>query len=192
MPAIGRAPFFTLHELLTISTLAGLGGMGSNLVSLAGKTLSLSTGMFGGLQLLAGLHVLWLILAVGLVPKPGVATLTGLLKGMVELFCGNPHGLLVLAYSASAGLAVDAVWCLFGRRQHIVVFGLAGGTATLSNLLIIVLVFSLPADGPALVGLAVVAAVAFVSGVLLAGVLGWHLLTTLRRAGVVAPSAASG
>ncbi len=192
MWAKSRTNVFTLQELLTISVLAALGGMSSSLVSLTGKALSAATGMFGGLQLLAGMHVLWLVLALGLVRKPAAASLTGLLKGAVELFCGNPHGLLVLAYSGLAGLAVDSVWYVLGRRHHPVVYGLAGGAATLSNLLMIVLIFSLPIGGGVLAGLALVASVAFASGVLLAGLLGWHLLAVLRRAGVVSPSAAPG
>lgn len=175
-----------------MATLAALGGMGGSIVSLIGKAVQATLGTFGGLQWLAGIHVLWLVLAVGLVRKPGAATLTGLLKGAVELLSGNPHGLLVLLYSGVAGLAVDVVWLLLARRHHVVTYALAGGTAAAANLLVLRLVADLPAHGPVLWVLVGLALLAFASGAVLAGALGWWLIGALGRAGVTGASATTG
>ncbi len=175
-----------------MATLAALGGMGGSVVSLVGKAVQATLGTFGGLQWLAGLHVLWLVLALGLVRKPGAATLTGLLKGAVELMSGNPHGLLVLLYSGMAGVTVDIVWLLLARRHHVLVYALAGGTAATTNLLVLKLVADLPTHGAVLVMLSGLALVAFTSGAILAGVLGWWLIGALSRAGVTSASAATG
>ena len=185
----GRRHFFSLHELLVMAALAALGGMTGSVVSMAGKVVQGALGVPGGLQFLAGIHVLWLVIALGLVGKPGAATITGVLKGVVELLAGNPHGLMVVALSALGGLAVDAVWLLCGRRNHPIVYVLAGGAGAASNLLVFKVVASLPDQRGVNIMLFVLAGVAFLSGALLAGLLGWSLLQALRRAGVAGTQA---
>jgi energy-coupling factor transport system substrate-specific component len=168
-----------------MAALAALGGVSGSAVSWVGKALHTVTGIPGGLQFLAGVHVLWLVLAVGLIGKPGAATLTGLLKGAVELLTGNPHGLLVLLMSGLGGIAVDLVWLIVGRRDRLVTYLLAGGLGAASNLLVFKVIYSLPTSRAVNIGLAALTGVAFVSGAVLAGLLGWSLMDALRRAGVV-------
>jgi energy-coupling factor transport system substrate-specific component len=176
---------FSLHEVLIMASLAALGGVSSSAVSLVRDAVHAAVVFLpSGMQFLAGIHVLWLVLAVGLVRRPGAATITALLKGTVELLSGNPHGLLILLYSALAGVAVDAVWLLLGRRHHPLTYVLAGGLGATSNIVVLVFAASLPTQGGVLTGLAILAGSAFVSGTLLAGLLGWQLLTALHRAGV--------
>ena len=178
---------FTLHELLVMAALAALGGVSSSLISMVRAAAHAVLGFPGGMQFLAGIHVLWPILAAGLVQKPGAATITGLLTGAVELLSGNPHGLLVLIYAALAGVCVDAVWIILGGLDHPLTYMLAGGAGAASNVLVFKYAASL-ADSPVvLTMLLIMTSAAFLSGVLLAGLLGWWLLRTLRRAGVVGP-----
>lgn len=180
-----RKHFFSLHELLIIAALAALGGVSGAALSVIRAAVHSVVVVPGGMQFLAGVHVLWLVIALGLVRKPGAATMTGVLKGAVELLSGNPLGLLVLAYGVLAGLTVDAIWLLLGGRDHVVCYALAGGLGAASNVIVLKFAGSLPVKGVAGTGLAALAVVAFVSGVLLAGLLGWWLLKTLRIAGVV-------
>jgi len=179
---------YSLHELLVMAALAALGGGFGSVLSRLGEPLRATLGP-GGMQFLAGAHVLWLILAVGLVRRRGAATLTSLLKGAVELFSGSPHGLLAVLYCGLAGAAVDAVWLLLGRRDHPLTYVLAGGLGSATNVLVFKLAISLPAGRAATVGLGLLAGVAFLSGTLLGGCLGWTLLRTLRRAGVAGTQA---
>lgn len=179
-----RRYFFTLHEVLIMAALAALGGVSGSVISMIGKAVHAAIGVPGGLQFLAGLHVLWLILALGLIRKPGVATITGLLKGAVELLTGNPHGLFVLAFSGLAGLVVDISWTLSGRRHHVAAYALAGGLGAASNIPIMRWITSLPDTRAVDIGMAALAGAAFISGALLAGVLGWWLLRILRAAGI--------
>ncbi|HUW82399.1 MAG TPA: ECF transporter S component [Phycisphaerae bacterium] len=180
-----RNYIFSVHELLMMAALAALGGVTGTALGLAGQSLrAVLGGIPGGLQFLAGIHVLWLVLAAGLVRHSGAATATGLLKGAVELLSGNPHGLVVLLMSGLAGLVVDAVWLVCGRRDRLAVYILAGGAGAASNLVVFKLVFSLPSQPVVGAALAALAMVAFVSGAVLAGLLGWSLLDGLRRAGV--------
>lgn len=179
-----RRHLFSLHELLIMAALAALGGVSGSAVSIIRATLHAVFVLPGGMQYLAGIHVLWLVLAVGLVRKPGAATVTSLLKGTVELLSGNPLGLLVLLYCCLAGLAVDATWLLMGRGDHRTTYVLAGGAGAASNVLVLALIVSLPGRPGIVAGLGLFACVAFISGSLLAGVLGYWLLGMLRKAGV--------
>ncbi len=175
---------FTLHELLIMAALAALGGVSGSAVSWIGAWLHAVTGLPGNLQFMAGIHVLWLVLAAGLIRKTGAATMTGLLKGAVELLSGNPHGLFVVLMSALAGVVADAVWWVAGRRDRVLTYMLAGGLGAASNLLIFKVIVSLPNHRAVAGALAALALMAFASGAVLGGLLAWSLMNALRRAGV--------
>lgn len=57
-------------------------------------------------QVLSGMHVTWLILASVLVRKKGAGTMTGIIKGLVEMCLFSYHGVFVLIMSAVEGLVV--------------------------------------------------------------------------------------
>jgi energy-coupling factor transport system substrate-specific component len=182
--------FFTLHELMVMAALAALGGVSSSALSWIRMAVGSLIPLPGAMQWAAGLHTLWLVLAVGLIRKPGAATVCGLLKGAVELLTGNPLGLIVVLYSGLGGVCVDIVWLVLARGHHPLVYCLAGGVASASNVLVLKFIASLHADSLMLTVLAALALVAFASGFLLAGLLGWWLLRSLYQAGVVGVPAA--
>ena len=136
---------------------------------------------FGAGQFLAGLHVLWMVLAVVMTNRVGAATSTGLLKGTVEMLAGSSKGVLVILLSLVAGLIVDAVWALAPRRGMYAAV-LAGALATSSNVLMFLL-FTSTYDGLMwLFFLLVVVSIA--SGVIFAGLLVWNIASTLDHAGI--------
>jgi len=94
----------------------------------------------------------------------------------------------------AAGLLVDVGFLPFRRKDSLVAYCLAGGLASASNVFVFQLFASVPADTLAYWAMLLVAGVAFLSGVLFAGVLGRALVNALRRAGVVkdAPPAPMG
>ena len=179
--------FFSVHETLIMAALAALGGVSGAAVSNVRAALHTFVVLPGGIgmQFLAGIHVVWLVLAVGLVRKPGAATITCLLQGGVEVLSGSPHGVLVLVYTGLAGLCVDLAWILLGRRDHLVVYVIVGALGTATNALVIPFLtsFSYGKHG-VVVAVLILAGVALVSGAVLAGLLGWWLLRILRMAGV--------
>jgi ABC-type thiamin/hydroxymethylpyrimidine transport system permease subunit len=189
-----RGIHFTTRDLLMMAALAALGGIVSTYVNAVGDVFQSIFGFAGTTQWAAGLHVLWLTLAVGLTRKQGAGTITGLLKGGVELLTGNTHGLLVVLVDVVAGLLVDLGFLPFRNKDSLAAYCLAGGLASASNVFVFQLFASVPADTLAYWAMLLVAGVAFLSGVLFAGVLGRGLLNTLRRAGVVkdAPPLAMG
>ncbi len=189
-----RRTYFTTRDLLMMAALAALGGVVSTYVNAVGDLFQSAFGFAGTTQWAAGLHVLWLTLAVGLTRKQGAGTVTGLLKGGVELLTGNTHGLLVVLVDVVAGLLVDLGFLPFRKKDSLAAYCLAGGLASASNVFVFQLFASLPADTLVYWALLLVAGVAFLSGVLFAGVLSRALLNALRRAGVVkdAPPAPMG
>jgi ABC-type thiamin/hydroxymethylpyrimidine transport system permease subunit len=171
-----RRTYFSTRDLLMMAALAALGGVVSTYINAVGDFFQSIFGFAGTTQWAAGLHVLWLTLAVGLTRKQGAGTVTGILKGGVEL--------LVLV-DVVAGLLVDLGFLPFRNKDSLLAYCLAGGLASASNVFVFQLFASLPADSLAYGVMLLVAAVAFLSGVVFAGVLGWVLLNALRRAGVV-------
>jgi energy-coupling factor transport system substrate-specific component len=171
-----------------MAALAALGGVVSTYVNAIGDFFQSIFGFAGTTQWAAGLHVLWLTLAVGLTRKQGAGTITGLLKGAVELLTGNTHGLMVVLVDVVAGLLVDLGFLPFRNKDSVAAYCLAGGLAAASNVFVFQLFASLPADALTYGGLVLVGLVAFASGVLFGGVLARALVQALRRAGVVKDS----
>ena len=180
-----RKYYYTTRDLLLMAALAALGGIASTYINFIGDFFQSVLGFAGTTQWAAGLHVLWLVLAVGLTKKQGAGTITGILKGAVELFTGNTHGLLVLLVNIVAGLMVDLGMLPFRKRDHWLPYAFAGGIASASNIFVFQLFTAVPADILTYGVIGLIALVAFVSGVIFAGILGFALLSTLRRSGVV-------
>jgi energy-coupling factor transport system substrate-specific component len=180
-----QRPFYTTRDLLLMSALAALGGLASTYINLMGDFFQSLLGFAGTTQWAAGLHVLWLILAAGLIGKPGAGTITGILKGGVELFTGSTHGLLVVLVDIAAGVLVDLGLWPFRRRDSWAAYALAGGLASASNVFVFQLFAAVPADILTYGVIGLIVLVAFLSGVLFAGLLGKSLLNVLRSSGVV-------
>ena len=180
-----RRYYYSTRDLLMMAALAALGGVVSTYVNAVGDLFQSILGFAGTTQWAAGLHVLWLILAVGLTGKGGAGTITGVLKGAVELLSGNTHGLLVVLVDVVAGLLVDLGFLPFRKKESLPAYALAGGLASASNVFVFQLFASLPADVLAYGAMLLVGGMAFLSGVLFAGLLGRLLLNALRRSGVV-------
>jgi len=172
-----------------MAALAALGGVVSTYVNAVGDLIQSIFGFAGTTQWAAGLHVLWLTLAVGLTRKQGAGTITGVLKGGVELLTGNTHGLLVVLVGVVAGLLVDLGFLPFRKKDSLAAYCLAGGLASASNVFVFQLFASVPSDTLAYWAMLLVAGVAFLSGLLFAGLLSRGLLNALRRAGVVKDAA---
>ena len=181
--------YFTTRDLLMMAALAALGGVVSTYVNAIGDFMQSILGFAGTTQWAAGLHVLWLTLAVGLTRKQGAGTMTGILKGGVELLTGNTHGLLIVLVDVVAGLMVDLGFLPFRSKDSLAAYCLAGGLAAVSNVFVFQLFASVPADTLAYWAMLLVAGVALLSGVLFGGVLSRGLVNALRRAGVVKDAA---
>jgi len=100
-----------LRELVLVALLAAVGGVLSAYIGYLGNLINRLFGVpFGAGQLIAGLHVLWLLLARILTRRFGSATLTGITKGIVELLSGGTHGVIIVLISFVEGLLVMWAW----------------------------------------------------------------------------------
>lgn len=167
------------RDLLVIAVLGGIGGVTSTYVGYIGNLVNRIFGVpFGAGQFVAGLHVFWIILAAGLVRRPGAATAAGLLKGIIELLTGSSHGVAIVIVSLVQGLLVDLV-LLITRRHNLASYMLAGGIAAGSNVIVFQLLYF---AGLPWAYILFISLMAVVSGVLLAGSLGYSVLDIVLRA----------
>ncbi|MCK4583291.1 ECF transporter S component [Candidatus Bathyarchaeota archaeon] len=174
------------RELSLIIILSSLGGVMSVPIGYAGNMLKAIPGLpFGSSQALSGLHVLWLVLASVLVRKKGVGTITGITKGLVEMFLFSYHGVFVLIMSAVEGLMVDVVLTLL-RRVNTRSLCLAGGLSSASN--VAVTQFMIAPRLPLFV-FAFMYIASFVSGLFFAGYLGKRVLDIISSSTRLSPEA---
>jgi ABC-type thiamin/hydroxymethylpyrimidine transport system permease subunit len=156
--------------------LSSLGGSTSVLVGYAGELLSSVTFLpFVAPQLLAGLHVFWLVLAAKMVSMRGSATVAGALKGLVEASLFSHIGVFSFIVSLVEGAVVDIVFVLMRKNRTFSVYS-AGGLSSASNFLIVQLFFSPPL--PLLI-YALAYFAAFVSGLVFGGYLATKVLRVI-------------
>ena len=157
-------PMFTTRELSLIIILSALGGAISVPIGYAGNLLkTIPILPLGTPQLLSGIHTLWLILAALLTKKTGAATLTGAVKGLIELSLFSFHGIQVLIISIVEGIIADITLNLLGTDSSIKI-GIAGGLSTSSNVLIMWL---LVLQGYPLAVLAFMWSLSLISGIII-------------------------
>ena len=174
------AKLLSSKKLALIIVLSAVGGISSVLVGYAGGFLSfipLGSPVAG--QLLAGLHVLWLILVAVLTKIRGAATMAGAVKGTVEMFLPNHLGFLVFFMSLFEGLIIDLSLLSFGGYKRLpILFG--SGLSSASNVVVLQVFQILPATLPPQIYLGMYAA-SFCSGLVLGGYLGVKTLGGLRK-----------
>jgi len=176
--------YFSTKDLVTVALLSALGGILSAYVGYLGNMVNHIFGVpFGAGQFLAGLHVLWIVLALGITKKKGVGTMTGVLKGVIELFMGSTHGIVIVIVSAVQGLLADVF--LFSDRakaeRTVVPYATAAGISAASNVIVFQLFFF---SGVPLILIAMLCMLAGASGIIFGAGLGIEMLESLEQAGV--------
>jgi ABC-type thiamin/hydroxymethylpyrimidine transport system permease subunit len=168
-----------------MAVLAALGGVTSTYVNAVSDAVHAALGIPGASQWAAGLHVLWIVLSMGILRKLGAGTITGVLKGVVELMSGNSHGVIILLVDLVAGLLVDFGFFIFNRKQRMLPYLVSGGLATASNVLVFQIFATLPQNILGLTAIIILFLVALASGLVFAGILPYLLVNALSKAGVV-------
>lgn len=180
--------YFSTRDLLIMAILAALGGVASTYINTLSDAVHAVLGVPGATQWAAGLHVIWIVLAMGILRKPGSGTTIGILKGAVELMSGNSHGVIILLINIFAGLLVDFGFLLFNNKRSLLPFLIAGGLATGSNVLVFQLFATLPMNILGISAIVILFFVAFVSGFIFSGILPFLLINSLAKAGIVKTS----
>lgn len=177
--------YFTTKDLVTIALLSALGGVLSTYIGYLGNMVNHIIGVpFGAGQFMAGLHVIWIMLALGITRKKGSATATGILKGIIELFLGGTHGVVIVVVSLFQGLIPDLV--LFSDKTKAdrspTLYATAGGLSSASNVVIFYVFFL---SGVPVVLLSMLFMLAAASGVIFGGWLVLEMLESLEFSGMV-------
>jgi len=134
---------YNSKELSTIIIFSALGAILSVPIGYIGNYLKtipflpLGTG-----QILAGLHLIMISLTALRLKRFGVASITGLVKGLVEAVLFSFHGLPVIAMSGVQGILIDVSLHVFGYNSKGTALGC--GISALSNVLFIQFIINLP------------------------------------------------
>ena len=183
----GKRYHLTTKDLVTVALLSALGGVLSTYIGYLGNLINHIFGVpFGAGQFMAGLHVVWIILATGITQKKGAGTVTGFVKGLVELFMGSTHGIVIVLVSLVQGAIVDLV--LFSDKSKAerspIMYGFAGALAAASNVIVFQVFFF---SGVPIVLIFMITMLSAASGMIFCGWMGTQMLASLERAGLVEP-----
>ena len=176
---------FSTKDLVTIALLSALGGGLSTYIGYLGNLINRMVGVpFGAGQFMAGLHVIWIVLAVGVTKKKGVGTATGLLKGMVELFLGGTHGVVIVVVSLVQGVLVDAILFKDSTKENrsLIPYSMAGGFSAASNVFVFQAFFF---SGVPTILIMMLGMLAFGSGVIFGGYVTLQMLDSLEQGGLL-------
>jgi hypothetical protein len=117
---------------------------------------------------------------VSLTGKTGTGTVTGILKGLVEMTLFSSHGvtviIIIIIISTLQGIIVDVVYGLLKDKRFTIY--IAGGLSSMSNVAILqfLLLFSFPSSV-----FAVMYTSAFISGVFFSGLIGVRVKDIVSR-----------
>ncbi len=180
-----KSVYFSTRDLLTMAVLAALGGVTSTYVNTIGDAAQAALGFPGATQWAAGLHTIWIVLAMGILRKTGAGTVMGILKGAVELMSGNTHGVIILLINLVAGLMVDFGFFIFGNKRSLAPYLVAGALSAGSNVIVFQLFATLPTNILAMSAILILTLVATISGVIFSGLIAFFLVNALIKANVI-------
>jgi len=167
-----RKARFDVREIALVALLAAVGGVLSTYIGYIGNLINRLFGVpFGAGQLIAGLHIVWPLLARGIVGRFGSGTLTGATKGLVEFLSGGTHGVVIVLISLIEGLFVDLGMGI-SRHPRLPLMMAVGAVASASNVFIFQAIYF---SGVPLSFILVMAGLSAVSGALFGGYLSWDL-----------------
>jgi len=175
-------------DIVTIAILASLGGALSTFVGYLGNLINLTLGVpFGAGQFMAGLHVFWIVLIRVIVPKRGVGAAGGLLKGMIEMFTGSTHGIVIVIISLIQGIIVDIGASAAGTSDNLngnsrFIWWIGAGFSSAANVIVLQLFYF---TGAPFLYIFVISILAFCSGIIFAGYFAWETLEFLNDAGTI-------
>jgi ABC-type thiamin/hydroxymethylpyrimidine transport system permease subunit len=128
--------YFSTRELGVIVIMAALGAVVSVPLGYLSRGLNaLAILPFGAPQILAGVHILWLLIAAIYNKRRGSALATGALKGLVETTLFSAQGITAIPISLLEGVILEAGLILLGKRRISVV--ISGGLSAVGNVIVL-------------------------------------------------------
>lgn len=174
--------YFSTRDLLTIAILASLGGVMSTYVGYVANTINHLVGVpYGAGQVVAGLHILWIMLIMAITGKKGSGALGGLLKGFVEFISGSRLGLFVVAFSLIEGIFTEIGYWPFKKYKNFS-YVMGGGMGAFAYVLTQQLLNQVYDN---IFLFSAVSILAFASGAVFAGYFTKGVMDNLEDAGIV-------
>jgi len=171
-----------LRDLVLVALLAAVGGVLSTYVGYIGNLINRLFGVpFGAGQLIAGLHIVWPLLARSIIGRFGSGSLTGLTKGFVEFLSGGTHGVIIVLVSFVEGLLVDLGMGV-SRRQSLGLTMVVGAVASASNVFVFQAIYF---SGVSFGFILLMAGLSLVSGAVFGGYLTWDLRRLLASSRLI-------
>lgn len=173
--------YYSTRDLLIIAVLSAIGGMFSVYMGyVIAEAYGAMRVWFPVGESLSGIHLIFIVLALGITNKKGSGLLAGILSGVIQFLMGGHLGLFVVLLTAVEGLFAEiGYWPLQKYRRA--AFCLAGGLGTASN--VVTFQLFMPFANTFLFGLATF--MAFVSGIVFAGIFGLGVVDSLESAGIL-------
>jgi energy-coupling factor transport system substrate-specific component len=169
-------------DLLTIAVISAVGGVVSAYVVIPwAKFIEGAIGPFGA-ALNNGFFILWAILAGLILRKPGIAFVTSMLTGTIELLAGSLDGSIVLVFVAFQGIGMELGLAAFRYRPGLPAAWLSGALGGVGCAVCILYVFGF-AQLAVPVQILFIAALALGDAVL-GGSLAYAIAKSLERLGV--------
>jgi len=177
-----RGPRLAIRDLVLVALLAAVGGVLSTYIGYLGNLINRLFGVpFGAGQLIAGLHIVWPLLARRIIGRFGSGTLTGLVKGLVEFLAGGTHGVVIVLVSFVEGLLVD-LGLSASDRPGLAWTMAVGAVASASNVFVFQAIYL---SGVPFTFILVMTGLSLVSGAFLGGYLAWDLGRILDTSGLL-------
>ena len=167
---------FNSRQLSLIIVFSALGAIASVPIGHLGnylKTVPLLP--FGTGQILAGLHLIMIVMTALYVKKPGSAVMTGSVKGLSEAVFLSYHGVPVIVMSVLQGAIIDLVLYVMGYGTTAIILGC--GLSAASNVVLIQFFLGKPFPLSVYVFMYVLS---FTSGAILGGYSGKRLYQMVR------------
>jgi len=169
---------FTVYDLVIIAIMAAIGIVIKPVVvplaHIVTGPLMIPSGALSG-----GLYMMWMVIAYGIVKKPGTATLTALVQALLVFFTGiiGSHGIMSLITYTCPGIVMDIVLLAIGHRvccRGCAV--IAGAAANVTGTITVnVIFFQVPG-----VYLILVLSLGLLSGAV-GGFLAWELIKVIEK-----------
>ena len=131
------ATYFSVKALAFIVMMAALGAVVSVPLGYLSKALNILPMLpFGSPQLLAGVHVLWLLIAALYTRSIGSALVTGLVKGLIETTFFSAQGITAIPISMVEGLLLETGLFFLGSINK-VSLAVSGGLSAVGNVIVL-------------------------------------------------------
>ena len=182
--AAGEHKKFAIIDLIYSSILGVLGGIISSLIPF-GLLIKVWYPLTGGTQLISGHHVIWASIVYGITKKKGTIFITMASKGLLEFLLGDPYGLIIIGVNLMEALFLALGFFLMEKVREgetKLGWGIAGGLGNFFQAPFFWIINQRWYLHWTLWTLAFI--FAFISGVLIVGLLGRTVKNALIKAGV--------